>query len=130
MTQCVGLMILGLLLMIWHPLSAAAVASASLNELSSRGPGLSLLLLVRLIVTAMGVASAIALFRRRSHAVALAMAALVGSAVVDLLVYATPYVPNNRLPGTTQYYVAWTLIYHGGWLIYLTRSACVRRAFL
>ncbi len=56
-------------------------------------------------------------------------AALALSAAMDLIVYTTSIVPNNRLPGTTPFYIAWSLVLHGVWGLYLLRSRRVRRTF-
>ena len=41
---------------------------------------------------------------------------------MDLVVYETAIFPNNRMPGDTPFYVAASLAYHLGWIIYLWRS--------
>ena len=70
-----------------------------------------------------------ALAARRSIAVPMTKAALVLSAIVDLVVYLTPYFPSNRMPGDTPFYVAASLAYHGAWLADLTRSVRVRQTY-
>lgn len=114
---------------LWQPLNFAAAAAEALQALPVRGWPLALLLVVRLAVTAVGFAAARALWDRRTGAPALARAALVLSAVVQLFIYGTSIAPNNRMPGDTLYYVAFTVVAHGGWLLYLARSARVRRTF-
>jgi hypothetical protein len=52
--------------------------------------------------------------------------ALVASALTDLFVYSTPYMPNNRVPGDTPIVVAISLAYHAVWLTYLFRPRRVR----
>lgn len=86
-------------------------------------------LVVRIIVTAVGVAAGIALSNRHAGAVTLAKISLISSGATDLFVYSTPYFPNNRIPGDTIYYVAVSLAYHGGWLMYLFRSRRVRDTY-
>jgi len=123
------LLVLCLLLVIWQPLSVAIVVSSMVNRLAIRGLPLALVLLLRLLVTAFGIAAGIALFARRPAAVAMAKTSLVASAAVDVFVYVTPYAPNNRLPGETPWYVAASLAYYGIWLMYLSRSRRVRLTF-
>lgn len=123
------LLVLCALLLVWHPLSLGLSASAVLGRLPVRGLPLALVLVMRLLVTALGIAAGLALLTRRSAGVALAKAALVASAATDLFVYATPFYPNNRLPGDTIWYVAWSLAYHGVWLAYLFRSTRVRYTY-
>jgi hypothetical protein len=84
-------------------------------------------LVLRLAVAALGIGAARAILGRHPAALGMTRLALVLSLAMDLLVYATSIVPNNRVPGDTPLYVAWTLVYHGGWLVYLQRSARVRR---
>ena len=114
-------------LAVWQPINFAAAAAAALPALSVRGWPLGLLLAVRLAVTALGAGAALAIVDHRPTAIALTRAALVLSALTALFVYATSIFPNNRMPGDTPLYVAWTLLYHGGWLLYLSRSKRVRR---
>jgi hypothetical protein len=59
----------------------------------------------------------------------MARLALVLSAATDVLVYTTPYLPSNRIPGDTPLYVAASLAYHGAWLAYLFRSKRVKSTF-
>jgi hypothetical protein len=69
----------------------------------------------------------LAIFDRKPGALPLTMAALLLSGGMELFVYATSFFPNNRPPGTTPFYMAWTVLFHGGWLLYLWRSTRVRR---
>ena len=123
------LLVLCLLLLIWHPLNFALVAAGTLDALPLRGTPLALVLAARLLVTAVGIAAGIALLARRPAAVTLAIAALTLSAAADLFVYTTAYMPSNRLPGDTIWYVAASLLYHGAWLLYLVRSTRVRNTY-
>ena len=47
----------------------------------------------------------------------------------QLIAELTPWFPTNRLPGDTPLYVAWTLAYYGGWLLYVVRSRRVAALF-
>ena len=123
------LLVFVLLLVVWQPLSLAFVASGVVDAIAYRGVSLALVLLLRVGVTGLGIAAGIALASRRASAVSLAKTALVASALTDLFVYATPYFPNNRVPGDTPIYAAWSLAYNGGWLMYLFRSRRVRNTF-
>jgi len=117
------------LLIVYQPISLALDASSALDALPIRGLTLGLVLCARLIVAAVGVAAGLALLGRRPAAVAFAKGSLVLSAAMDLFVYATPYAPSNRTPGTTPYFAAASLIFYGGWLAYLIRSRRVRATF-
>ena len=123
------LLVLCALLHIWHPLKFAVVAASALEALPLRGTPLALVLAARLLITAVGIAAGIALLARRAAAVTLAMAALTLSAAADLFVYTTSYMPSNRLPGDTIWYIAASLLYHGAWLLYLVRSTRVRNTY-
>jgi len=120
------LLLLCRLLIVFHPLSLAVTASGALNAVAVRGTAVVLILVLRLVVVGFGMAAGRALQTLQPGAVTLARLALVASAATDLFVYATPYFPNNRLPGDTVYYVAASLAYHGAWLLYLSRSKRVR----
>lgn len=75
------LRLLCLLLTVWEPASLALVAASRVAAVATGNPASLVLLLVRLFVTAVGVAAGIALWRRHAHAVTLARAALVLSAL-------------------------------------------------
>ncbi len=60
---------------------------------------------------------------------ALAKSALFLSAAMDLFVYSTPYFPSNRAPGETGVFIAASLAWYTGWLVYLFVSRRVRRTF-
>lgn len=121
------LLILCLFLGVWQPLTLANLAAALLAALPVRGAVLAFLLAARVIVTAFGMAAAIAISHRDPHAASMAKAALVLSAGAEVFVYTTSYFPSNRLPGDTLRYVAWSVAVHGAWLAYLIRSRRVRR---
>ena len=123
------MLLLSRLLIVWQPLNLAAAGMSAFGSISTRGPAVAVVLAIRLIVTAIGIAAGIALSNRRPGAVVLAKVALVCSAATDLFVYTTPYFPNNRMPGDTKYYVAASLAYHVAWLMYLFRSRRVRTMY-
>jgi len=123
------LLLLCRLLIVFHPLSLAVTASSVLNALFVRGAPVAIVLILRLVVVAFGVAAGLALQNLRPDAVALARLALLLSAATDVFVYTTPYFPSNRFPGDTTFYVVASLAYHGAWLAYLARSTRVRQTF-
>jgi hypothetical protein len=123
------LVLLCRLLIVFHPLSLAVTASGALNGLSVRGAPVAIILGLRLLVVALGVAAGLALQGRRPGAVVLTKVALVLSAATDVFVYTTPYFPNNRPPGDTTLVVIASLGYHALWLAYLQRSRRVRLTF-
>jgi hypothetical protein len=120
------LLLLSVLLIVWQPTNVGFAAASALAALQLRGWPLAGALLLRLAVTALGLGAGLALIHQRPAAVRLAKTALVASALTDLFVYSTPYLPNNRVPGDTPIVVAISLAYHGAWLTYLFRSRRVR----
>jgi hypothetical protein len=117
------------LLLVWQPISTGLVASQMLGILAIRGLPAALLVILRLLATGLGVAAGLALLGLRPSAVAMTRFSLAASAAIDLLIYLTPYFPNNRAPGETPVYVLASLTYHGLWLGYLFRSKRVKATF-
>ncbi len=130
MTKTRGwLLVLCVLLLVWQPFSLALTTAGTLEGLSLRGPGLAIILIVRLLAAGLGIAAGIALFQRQAGAVTIARTSLVFSAAVDMLIYATPYYPNNRPPGDATLVLIASLAYYAVWLAYLARSKRVRAMF-
>jgi hypothetical protein len=123
------LLVLCLLLIVWQPLSLGLVASQTLDALFVRGLPVALVLIARLLVTALGIAAGLALLGRRPAAVTLAKVSLAASAATDVFVYATPYFPNSRKPGETPIYIAASLAFYVMWLAYLFVSKRVAKTF-
>jgi hypothetical protein len=117
------------LLLVGQPISTGLVASRMLGLLVIRGVPAALLAILRLLATGFGVAAGLALIGRRPGAVAMTRISLAVSAATDLIIYLTPYFPNNRAPGETPIYVLASLTYHGLWLGYLFRSKRVKATF-
>jgi hypothetical protein len=103
--------------------------SGLVDELSMRGAGLGFILLTRLLAAGLGIAAGLALFQVKPAAVTLAKASLIVSAAVDVLVYATPWSPNNRPPGDATIILIASLLYYGLWFAYLARSKRVRATY-
>ena len=123
------LLVLCALLLIWQPINLAFAMSGLVDELSMRGAGLGVILLARLMAAGLGIAAGLALFQQRPGAVVIAKASLVFSALVDTVVYGTPYSPNNRPPGDATIIFAGSLLYYGIWFVYLARSKRVRATY-
>jgi hypothetical protein len=123
------LLVLILLLLVWQPLSLGLVASGVLRSLALRGLPLALILILRLVVVAFGIAAGLALLGRRAAAVTLAKGSMLASAATDVLVYATPFFPNTRPPGDETIVLAVSLAYYVIWWLYLTKSKRVRNTF-
>jgi hypothetical protein len=123
------LLILCLLLLVYQPLSLALATSRALDALLMRGLPMLVVIVVQGLVTALGIASGLALVGRRPGAVTLAKWSLGLSAATDVFVYTTHFLPSNRFIGNTPFYVAGSLLYYGIWLAYLFRSKRVRDTF-
>ena len=130
MTKIRGwLLLLCVLLLVWQPFSLALTTAGRLDDLSLRGSGLAMILVARLFAAGLGIAAGLSLFQRTAGAVSIAKASLVFSAAVDVLIYATPYYPNNRPPGDATLILIGSLAYYAVWLAYLSRSKRVRATF-
>ncbi len=123
------LIVFCLLLLVWQPISLGLVASSVLDALPVRGAPLAVLLLVRLLVTSLGISAGLALLGRRAYAPALAKASLVASAATDTFVYSTSVFPSNRMPGETPFVLAASFVYYTVWFMYLIRSTRVRNTY-
>jgi hypothetical protein len=123
------LLLLCLLLLVGQPINLAIGAARALGALSMRGLPLALVVLGQLMVAGIGVSAGLALLGGRRGAVTFAKWSLLLSAGMDLFVYSTPFVPNNRLPGTTPLFVIASLTYYAIWIAYLSRSKRVRNTF-
>jgi chromate transport protein ChrA len=112
---------LAVLLLILQPISLALTMSGLIDELSARGPGLAVIMLLRLAAAGLGIAAGLAIVQRQPGAFTIAKASLAFSAIVDIIVWATPYSPNNRPPGDATIILIGSLLYYSGWLVYLVR---------
>jgi Protein of unknown function (DUF2569) len=117
------------LLLVWQPVSLALTMSGLVDELSTRGAGLGAILLARLLGAGLGIAAGLALFQLKPGALSIAKASLVFSAILDIVVYATPYSPNNRPPGDATIVLTVSLFYYAIWFGYLVRSKRVRATY-
>ena len=123
------LLVLCLALLVWQPISLSLTASRVLESLPVRGLPLVLVLAMRVLVAALGIAAGLALFGRRPGAVTMAKVSLGVSAATDVLVGTTPFFPSNRVPGDTALFIGTSLAYYGAWMIYLFRSQRVKETF-
>ena len=123
------LLVLCSFLLLVQPLAVGLTASATLDAVMIRGFAAMLLLLARLVVTALGIGAGLALLGRRTGAVAFARLSLLASAATDLLIYLTPFYPNHRAPGETPVWIVATVVVYGGWVAYLVQSNRVRQVF-
>jgi len=118
---------IALLLIVWEPVGLAMVASGAISRLSIYGVPAYALLAFRMLTAGIGIAAGLGLWERRSHGPRLARLWVGLSALGVMLTFATPYFPDNRLPGTTIPTLLAILAYHAALLTYLVRSARIRR---
>lgn len=123
------LLLLCLLLLVGQPINLAIGAARALGALPMRGLPLALVVLGQLMVAGIGVGAGLALLGCRRGAATFAKWSLLLSAGMDFFVYTTPFVPNNRFPGTTPLFVIASLVYYAIWIAYLSRSKRVRQTF-
>jgi hypothetical protein len=123
------LALLCLLLLVWQPLTLALSTARSLGSLAFRGLPMATVVLAQLVVAGIGVAAGLALMGTHRGAATFARRSLALSAAMDVFVYTTPFLPNNRRPGTTPLFVLASLAYYAIWIAYLSRSKRVRRTF-
>ncbi len=114
--------LLARLMTLYQPIIVGLLTSRTVDSLAIRGREVLVLLLVRVLVTAFGVAAGLALRGHHARAVGLAKVSLLLSGATELFIVLTPSFPNSRGPGETPIWVAGILIYFGGWFAYLMRS--------
>ena len=123
------LLLLCLLLLLGQPINLAIGAARALGALPMRGLPLAFVVIGQLLVAGIGVGAGLALLGCRRGAATFAKWSLLLSAGMDLFAYTTPFLPNNRLPGTTPLYIVASLTYYAIWIAYLSRSKRVRNTF-
>lgn len=123
------LLLLSLLLVAWGPIEQGLVASSALVALPVRGLPLGLLIIVRVLVAAFGLAVGLALLARSGSALPMARASLVLTGLTNTFVYATSYFPSNRMPGDDRLAIAGTVVYALVWSAYLAKSRRVRHTY-
>jgi hypothetical protein len=121
------LLVVCVVLLVWQPAQFAFAASTAIEAVRVRGAGVIVVLLARLIVTALGAAAGFAIMRRRQAAIVMSIGALVAIAIADVLVELTSFFPSNRVPGDAPLYAAASAAFNGGSALYMARSARVRR---
>lgn len=114
--------VLGYLLAIGEPVFFAVGASGAFNAVAVRGTPVVLVIVARLVATALCAAAGRAVIDGRASGRALASIGLGASFSVQLFALLTPYFPSNRPPGLEPVYVIALLFYYGGWLLYVRRS--------
>jgi hypothetical protein len=114
-----GLRVLALLLLAVEPLGFAWYASGVLTRVVDRGALAVGLLLLRVAVTAIGMAAGLRLWREHDAGIPLAILALAAGALTTLITALVPALPIMRPPGTRGPIVLALLAYDAAWIGYL-----------
>lgn len=119
------LLLLALLLALWEPLVLALVASSLLGRFADE-PLAALVLSLRLLATAVGLAAGLALLTARPHSIRLAKAALALLTITALFVYLTPWFPRNHPRSLSVPLAVVAVACNTAWFIFLARSKQAR----
>ena len=116
-----ALVVLALLLLVVEPAGFAWYASGVMSRAIDRGPLAAGVLGIRLVVTAIGMAAGLRLWRERDGGIALAILALTLGAFYTILSALVPVLPTTRPPGTRGPIMAALIAYDAAWIAYLWR---------
>src|SRR4051812_21399588 len=108
-------------LVAWEPVSFALYASSVVDRVADRGVLAVAVLLGRVVVTAVGIASGLAIWNDRPWAVSFARVAVALSAAATLVAALTGALPTSTPPGLKAPLLVATLAWDAGWIVYLTR---------
>ena len=123
------LLLLCILLTIWNPATLAVLAAARVGNAGTITAFALIVLGIRLMVTSVGVAAGMALWRRRAGAVRLAKASLVLSAIEAVARLSTRVGLSEAPPGTRLPLALALIIYDAAWYLYLEKSRRVRATY-
>ena len=113
------LSLLALLLLVVEPLGFAWYASGILTRAIDRGAPALAILLLRLIVTAVGMAAGLRLWRERDAGIPIAITALALGALTTVITALVPALPTARPPGVRGPIAAALVFYDVAWMVYL-----------
>jgi hypothetical protein len=114
------LTVLAVLLILWEPATFALYASSVVDRIAGRGPAAVLLLAARVVVLGIGISAGIALWSRRTGALALARIAIALAAIVFVGSWFSRALPVTRPPGQDRGILVLVLAYYAAWFAYLT----------
>lgn len=123
------LFLLCLILTIWNPASLALRLASSVNSLASQTTLSLLFLSARLVITSVGVAAGLALFRRRPWAVQLAKLALMLFGIEAVVRLSTRVGLSEAPPGTRLPLALLLIAHNAAWYLYLQKSRRVRALY-
>ena len=125
----VWLYVLIFIFIIWNPAGLAQHLASNVWTLSSRSPLSLAFLCARLIVTSIGVAAGIALWRQRPAAVSLAKTSLILFGVEAAVRLSTRVDLSSAPPGTRLPFAIFVIMHNAGWYFYLQISRRVAAAY-
>jgi hypothetical protein len=120
------LLLLCTILFVWQPLTVAAEIAATLPTLGMRGAPAAIELLAHGLVAALSVAAGWALWTRNPAGPALAVATMVGAAVIGVQALYWTVLPGNTFPSDRLPRAVLTVAHSIFWLVFLRRSRRVR----
>jgi hypothetical protein len=123
------LLLLCILLTLWNPGTLALVAAARVESAGTTSTLALVLLGIRFVVTSVGVAAGLALWRKRPGAVTLAKASLMLSAVEVVGRLSTRVGLSDASPGTRLPLALALIVYNSAWFLYLEKSRRVRATY-
>lgn len=124
-----GILLLIVILAIWNPASLALQAASAVGNVGTR-PTLSLVFLAaRLLITGVGVAAGMALWRRRPGAVWLAKLSLMLFGIEAVARLASRSDLGSAPPGTRLPLAIFIVVHNAGWYLYLHLSRRVRAVY-
>ena len=111
------------------PIGLALEASQTVGSLAYGDVAHATALAVRVALTGLGVAAALALVRRHKVGLTLARATLATSVAFALTRAATPFVPSSFAPSDEWIRFGAVALHAAGWWTYLATSGRVRRVY-
>jgi NADH:ubiquinone oxidoreductase subunit K len=123
------LLLLCILLTVWNPAALALVAASRVESAGTTSAIALMMLAVRLVVTSVGVAAGLALWRKRAGAVTLAKASLMLSGLEVVGRLSTRLGLSEAPPGTRLPLALALMAYNGAWYLYLEKSRRVRATY-
>ena len=125
----VGILFLIFILTIWNPANLALQAASTLASIETRSTVSIVFLVVRLLITSVGVAAGIALSLRRPGAVWLTKLALALFAIEAIARLSTRVDLGSAPPGTRLPLAIFVIAHNAAWFAYLRLSRRVEAAY-
>lgn len=123
------LLLLCFLLTVWNPGTLALVLASAIENVPPPSNVELMLLVLRLVVTGVGVAAGVALWNKRVGAVRLAKVALISFAIEAMGRLSTRTGLSQFPPGTRVPVALAIVAFNGAWFLYLAKSNRVRATY-